>query len=411
MSYTEEFDSRVHYNDSRGTVAANGDSLMVKHLLPMRGMSMMQALGTLFALGICVLAAVPSGSGQHRITLTEAFRIGDAPGDMFFASIPAVSVDSRNRVFIKDGHVFNVVSSTGDVVGLFGETGEGPGEFQSASSAVFGPKDSVYVLDTKLRRVTVFAPDDFRFVRTLRVPHGEITSPAGLVSVTSQGMALRYLRPYRAADPDGVVRSISVYAISLGGSKLHTRPLAVLPDIEFVDYRTTSGDSYGINLPFGRRPNVRAGPGGLVYYGMNDSVNIRIMSLDFRDRGIVAWQHSPVPVTRSDRDELRKKAGKTEAGALALKALVSITYPRYKPAYERFVVDDQARVWLKLSTAFGAQETTWVVLDSTSQEIGRIDLPKGLNIRAVRGNRAYGTVAADDGAPLVIAYDVQVPGR
>ena len=385
---------------------------MVKYLLPMRGMNMMHALGTLFALGICVLSAVPSGSGQHRVTLTEAFRIGDAPGGMFFASIPVVSVDSRNRVFIKDGHVFNVVSSTGDVVGLFGERGEGPGEFQSSSSAVFGPKDSVYVLDSRLRRLTVFAPDDFRFVRTLKVPHGEISSPAGLVSVTSQGMAaILYRRVVRSPDPEDAGRAVSVYVVSLGDGKRHTRPLAVLPDIEFVDYRTPSGDSYGINLPFGRRPNVRAGPGGLVYYGMSDSVSIRIMSLDFRDRGIVAWQHSPVPVTRSDRDELRKKAGKTEAGALALKALVSITYPRYKPAYERFIVDDQARVWLKLSTAFGAQETTWVVLDSTSQEVGRIDLPKGLNIRAVRGNRAYGTVAADDGAPLVIAYDVQVSGR
>ncbi len=359
-----------------------------------------------------MLAAVSSGSGQHRITLTEAFRIGDASGDMFFASIPVVSVDSRNRVFIKDGHVFNVVSSTGNVVGLFGETGEGPGEFQHASSAAFGPKDSVYVLDTRLRRVTVFAPDDFRFVRTLRVPHGEISNPAGLVSVTSQGMAaILYRRVVRSPDPEDAERAVSVYVVSLGDGKRHTRPLAVLPDIEFVDYRTPSGDSYGINLPFGRRPNVRAGPGGLVYYGMSDSVNIRIMSLDFRDRGIVAWQHSPVPVTRSGRDELRKKAGKTEVSRLALKALASVAYPRYKPAYERFIVDDQARVWLKLSTAFGAQETTWAVLDSTSQEVGRIDLPTGLNIRAVRGNRAYGTVADDDGAPLVIAYDVQVSGR
>ena len=379
------------------------DSLLVRYLLRMCKLNPMHVFGRLIALGLCILIAVPSGSGQHRITLTEAFRIGDAPGDMFFASIPVVSVDSRNRVFIKDGHVFNVVSSTGDVVGLFGETGEGPGEFQSASSAVFGPMDSVYVLDTRLRRLTVFAPDDFRFVRTLRVPHGEISSPAGLVSVTSQGMAaILYRRVVRSPDPEDAGRAVSVYVVSLGDGKRHTRPLAVLPDIEFVDYRTPSGDSYGINLPFGRRPNVRAGPGGLVYYGMSDSVSIRIVSLDFRDRGIVAWQHSPVPVTRSDRDELRKKVGER---AYLLKALASVTYPRYKPAYERFVVDDQARVWLKLSTAFGAQETTWVVLDSTSQELGRIDLPKGLNIRAVRGNRAYGTVAADDGAPLVIAYD------
>ncbi len=377
----------------------------------MRG-GALHVLGRLFALGICVLAAVPSSSGQHStILLTEAFRIGDTSGGMFFGSMPIVSVDARNRVFTNDGHVLNVVSSTGDMVGMFGERGEGPGEFQRASSVVFGPKDSVYVFDSQLQRVTVFAPDDLRYARTLRIPHGEISYPSGLVSVASQGMAFLYRRAFRPTDPEDVKRSVGVYVVSLGSGNRHTLPLAVLPDIEFVDYRTLSGDSYGINLPFGPKPNVEAGPGGLVYYGMSDSVHIRIMSLDFVDRGNIAWQHSPVPVTRLDRDELRNKVKDTPAAELALKALASITFPRYKPAYKHFIVDDQARVWLKLSTAFGAQESTWVVLDSTSQEVGRLDLPTGLNIRAVRGDRAYATTAGDDGSPLLIAYDVQVSGR
>ncbi len=138
-------------------------------------------------------------------------------------------------------------------MGLIGEKGDGPREFQFATSAVIGPKGSVYVLDTGLRRVTVFAPDDFRFVRTLRVPHDEFGYPAGLLGVTSQAMAILYRHTGRGPYPEDVVRAVSVYVVSHGGDKRHTRPLAVLPEIEFVEYHTPSGDSYGVNLPFGRK--------------------------------------------------------------------------------------------------------------------------------------------------------------
>ncbi len=362
----------------------------------------------LLAFGLCMLIAVPFSSGQHRITLEEAFRIGDAPDGLFFARIPKISVDSAGRIFIADGHAVNVVSSTGNEVGLIGTEGEGPGEFRRTSSIVNGPKDSVYVWDDELQRVTVFAPDDFRFVRTLRISSEELSYPLELLGVTSQGMAVRYHRSTELFDLEGAERSKSVFVLSLGDGKRHARPLVVLPDMERVNYPLSSGTLYGFPMPFGMRPVFEVGHDGLVYYGMSGSVDIRIKSLDFLDRGAIVWKHSPMPVTRSDREDFLKRTGEIPS---LRKALESATLPRYKPAYDQLIVDDQARVWLKLSTAFGAQNATWVVLDQTSQEVGRFELPTGLNVEAVRGDRAYGTVAAENGAPLVIAYDITVSGR
>ena len=394
-----------HSCENQLKVAARASHIVVDPKGTRAPMRSFCAIGRLLTLGLCMLSAVPFSSAQPRITLSEAFRVGDDPDDVVFARQPSVFTDSTGRVFLADGQAVIALSSIGDVVGPVGKYGTRPGEFLSPQHVRIGGKDSVYVWDGKLDRVTVFAPDDLHFIRTVDIPEIRSSTPAGLVCVTGKAMAIRYNRPYRWGEDEGNSRFVSVYVISLGGRQLFERPLTVLPDVEFVNYRTASGDSYGVNRPFNRTPAMMAGPGGLVYYGMTNSVSICVRSLDFADRRAIEWQHTPVPVTRADRKAIRQTVEHSEH---LQKALDSATFPRFKPAYDTFIVDDQARVWLRLNTAFKAAETTWVVLDSASQEVGQFKAPAGLRIRAVRGDRAYATFATEDGVPLLIAYDIVI---
>jgi hypothetical protein len=62
----------------------------------------------------------------------------------------------------------SLFSSTGRFVRTVGRTGDGPGEFRSATLATFGPGDSVWIFDSQLMRATVL-DSSLRYARSFRV--------------------------------------------------------------------------------------------------------------------------------------------------------------------------------------------------------------------------------------------------
>jgi 6-bladed beta-propeller len=136
---------------------------------------------TLFTLGIAAdghaqpvapvaITQVPAARAPV-LRLTEVARIGSMDGENdAFGRIMSAAFDSKGRIYVADDNHrrVSVFTADGRFVQHLGREGEGPGEFSTPWRVVVDPRDSVFVWDPGLARVTVFTPE-LRYARVFRV--------------------------------------------------------------------------------------------------------------------------------------------------------------------------------------------------------------------------------------------------
>ena len=103
----------------------------------------------------CRIVLSPLASFGDPADFPSVFRVGalalSRAGDLYAPSLDEWSVLR-----------YNAKSRQAATVGVHGA---GPGEFRSISRVRIGPGDSVWIYDSSLRRVSVFAPGGTRYVR------------------------------------------------------------------------------------------------------------------------------------------------------------------------------------------------------------------------------------------------------
>lgn len=111
---------------------------------------------------------------ECRVEVRPVARLGERDGPGALASRPYhITRDSRGRFYVVTPETPNEAPLVFDAQGRFlarlGRSGDGPGEFRSASWIGVGPNDSVYVIDQVTARLTVL-DSEYNVVRTARVP-------------------------------------------------------------------------------------------------------------------------------------------------------------------------------------------------------------------------------------------------
>lgn len=88
----------------------------------------------------------------------ERFRVGEVDGSGSFGQITDAAVDSRGIIFALDAlmHRAYVLSPDGRLLGHFGGSGTGPGEFVDPVAIMTGADDRVHVLDQRGGRIVTF---------------------------------------------------------------------------------------------------------------------------------------------------------------------------------------------------------------------------------------------------------------
>ena len=178
-------------------------------------------------------------------------------------------------------------------------------------------------------------------------------------------------------------------------------PAHELPDEQFF---LDPASKFTVELPFGRRPIYRLGPGGDLYAGWTESVDIAVTAPDGSPGGTISYAIDPIPLTR---EELQRYVERNLARApdflrqASLEADIAAT----KPAYETFVVDDRSRIWLKTTPPSMADTTAvWLVLDAESRLQGQVELPANVNLHVIREDRAYAVTQSEE--ITVIVYQL-----
>lgn len=345
--------------------------------------------------------------------LTEIFRIGDeqAGGSIFFESHlhTQIAVNSANQFFVGGGWGVSPVMSFSDegrFVGYVGAEGKGPGEFETSSSVVVGPGDSIYVFDTELDRLLVYEPQTLQYAYSRNTVNTglSVSSPYELLGVTEKGYLFEFGTPYRppgnelGVEPHGPRYSV-VNLLDRKGAMVG-KSVGKLPAGERV-VRTQGSSITVMPLPFGRTPFF-VYENGLLYAGWNDSINISVISENGEEVRTFEIAHEVLPVTRREiENQLANSSQRNRRSILRSELL-----PETKPAYDALVVDDQGHVWIREYPDIDAEFAKWLIVNTDGKLIGEMELPENLLLKTIKAGRAYASVNSEVYGPYIVVYSI-----
>lgn len=346
----------------------------------------------------------PDIDSVPQIELVEIFQLGDesGPDTVVFGYVTDLAVNSAGQVFVSEGQdpKIYVYSNAGALITTIGSKGEGPGEF------AYGPQiairgDSIFALDIgSAARVSVFQPEDYRLVRTITIAAIDFEYPAEIVGFANEGIIVNF-GMYHGFGPDVSMehRREVVRLLDYQGTVTRDNVLVMAEDEALV-----LGESLQMmvtSMPFGRASIVRLGPNGYLYHGWTESIDLAIR--DPRGAKLDSIQHHAPrnPVTEQAVSAVLEEIPERWQPAARQKNLHDSW-----PAYETFVVDDQARTWIKLTKPEGSPTAQWLIFGADRGLAASAELPAGVALTTVRAGRAYGTHEDALGATTVVAYDI-----
>ena len=335
--------------------------------------------------------------GDTEIALTEVLRVGEETQDgHLFGRIVALAVDSRDRIFIADRRPpsISVFSMDGELVGTVGGAGGGPGEYAEVTGVYTGPSDSVYVMGGRQFDLLVYDPADLKFVRQIQYTIDEEWGyPQSVVGISDQGPIIWYTARLFPTSM-GMPQNSRAVQTSWVGHRV--RELASLPGSDEYVGLDSNGRQYVHSIKHARSPMFALSASQLLYSGWNAEININVTTLDGDTVRTIRWPHEPVPLTVNDIPA-------------RISAEARKMYPKFKPAYRSFVVDDQDNIWIKDYVEEPATEARWQVFNSKGVLIGQVLLPSTLWLYVINtaNSRAFGVLRGEAGEHVFVVYSVE----
>jgi hypothetical protein len=353
-----------------------------------------------------------------------ALRIGslDGPKEEQFGSVTSLAPLSDGGIAVLDAQAreVRVFGPDGAYVRTVGRQGEGPGELSGPSVVARLGGDTLAVYDYRNGRVTLFGPDG---------------KAARMVTLTSGG----YGRPYLASFfPDGSLvgqmwysgsQSIpgtsdkftfgvdSVALVVYGADGSFGDTVDVLPGSETLRTVRRSGQMVITNMAttsFGRSNVFAASPDG-VWSGFADHFALRL--LDPADGHVERILRAPGldrPLTDAEARQILDEdlAGAKTPTERRMEQQVFDLSPRpeVRPSYDRLVVDDRARLWVREWPGAHRDHRRWWVFGRDGALLGSVTMPGRFRLMAVQGDQAWGVFRDELDVPYVVCYALHTAG-
>ena len=270
--------------------------------------------------GISAQTLVPERIGTVRVPLSQG------------GSIALLS--DENTACVIDSYEVQVrcFNRSGDVVGVFGREGEGPGEFGSLGRLVGGPDNTVGTVDHELRRFSVFEPSGV-LVTEVALPDTAATmTPIRRFSTTIAGISLVIHIEETQAGPRPVF-NFALYEVDMASGEVSGER------VPQVEAEVECGSIlYGFPNPVGGWVHV-ACEGHMVFVAPEGSVGMLQAPTYTRElpneRDMEWWEEVVRPMRRvrggSDLEE-RERFGNTPKN--------------YHLVFGEQKFDDQGRLWI-----------------------------------------------------------------
>ena len=373
-----------------------------------RHLHFLAALSVLVTQGLLGLASSPVDASAQApsIVLEEVWRLGEEGDDLLFGEVYDIASDAAGRIYVADDQnsVVHVLSASGSPITTVGGPGEGPGEFQSVDNVTVSPDGGVYVWDSWLGRVSVFAEQpggEFEFTESVYVERHNEQVPRDLIGVQAEGMLFVYYTPLGFCDVcrNEADRFQSAVLVDKRGQAFGG-PLATLPVYELIIEKREGGITVE-HKPFGRTSHMVVSPSGRLYSGWSEDLRIHARSLSGDWTETYTRSFEPLPVARSEVNEA------TRDWNSALRSLLRAAgRPTTRPAYRYFAIDDRDRIWVQTSVARGATTAACVIIGANAANDAVTFVPDGVTLKTIRAGQAVGLLQEEGGGPVVIAFSV-----
>jgi len=326
------------------------------------------------------------------------------PATLEFGGISALDVDSRGRIYVADGPEIVVLRPDGTETARMGREGFGPGEFRWISTLALLPRDSLYVYDGGMRRVSVYAPDQTRPAYTTTLPGPQTVTP-----YWARPAGGGILAAYQTAQGDVPGReqggSLPVIVRLLNAdASIRRDSLLLLREPQTLRIYNDEGRGH-LFYPFARHSLFAVSPAGTLYEAWTDSLRVTAHALDGTARWEIAEPFTPREVTRQEMDSVVTRLAHPPFSAPSVRRALSETGTHTWPAIRHILVDDRERLWVSLTPRPG-EDAEWRILNRGGR-VGTLRLPESVQIVTVRGDRAYGVIRDEDDVQSVIVYRVQ----
>lgn len=323
-------------------------------------------------------------------SLQEELVIGQADDpEKSFSEVTALAVDDRGMVFaldFKDQKV-KVFDSTGRYIHSIGKPGQGPGELGMATGLLFNADGMLLVEDATNRRLAVFKPTG-EFVKNI-----SFSERLGLVNMVMDNQG-NILGRELGVEQD---KAKMFYEIKKYDTEL--KPLFVLDRIEFPLPIPGSGNKFNI---FEMISIYQFGPEGRIYYGRNQTYEIKIHSPEGKPLRTISRDYDRIKLTQKDIDEIMEKVPAAASG-INLKGMYS--FPEFFPPFQNFILDEQGRIYVRTYEKGKNKGEYWIdVFDPEGRFIAQF-ISKA-DLRLIRDGKAYAIEDSDEGYQVIKRYSL-----
>jgi len=323
-----------------------------------------------------------------------------------------MDVDSRGRILVGDGGEVVVLSPQGLVERRIGHPGAGPGEFRYVATVAALARDSVFVFDPGLRRITVYPPGADKPAYSTQLSSSQTTLPYWARPAGSRGQIVAVFNTARGDVPErqnGSAPAEVLRLLNQDGSVVRDS-LVLMPEVQMLDIDNTEGRGV-LHYPFARSSAFALSRGGVIYHAWTDSLHFTAYGLDGRRLREFRVPHTPRTVSSSEIDSVVHRLGKPPFSQATIRRALRDAGTRTWPAFRGFFVDDQERLWVALTPESDDADLEWAVLGPSGQRLGSLRLPQSVTLGAVRGNRAYAVARDENDVESIVVYQLNsTPG-
>jgi len=304
---------------------------------------------------------------EMKITFEEELTIGTAEGnenDMFVSQV-FINADEEGLIYITDRErrTVKIYDPNGQYLFSIGRPGQGPGEFQDISRVIFDSEGRICLLDSSIQRISFFRRDG-TFLNAKRTP-----LKIDMLRMNPQGF-------YIGRIPDSIkLKNAKSWDYVYGLFDPQFNLVKEFMRFPQEAWWTTKGKSltqvlanYLSSIAFRPRVHFDIDGKGFLYFGYPEEYVIRVYSPDGRLVKLIRREHEPRLIERKDKErfmenQIGELGSKIPAGEVR-NIFSHISYPQYKPAYERFAVMENGWIFVVVDSA----ESNSVLVDIFDQE-------------------------------------------
>jgi hypothetical protein len=378
----------------------------------------MRILFRLVALAIAVSPWTATAQTPPRWTLTEEFRITEDAGVEFSRLSRVVPAPGGGVLIVETMpwslHMFDV---RGRFVRTVGRVGAGPGEYESLSGAGF-LKDTLWISDSRLRRVTLFATDG-KVMRT--VPQSPQAVPPGpgmtaaAVTLLSGDRALGSVSTVSSMIASGEVKYRPMLMMTRDGRILDTLGLSPVGNSQLA-IRYGTGGMFTAQ-PYGDYPlNAFAADAERVYVidraaaTSARGATFGVTALNFK--GDTVWKrrypYTPVALARATVDSFVTQLMAPQGPRPGIPE-AAIREPLYVPAFRAAVSDAVAAtdgsLWVRLSGT--SENSQFLVIAPNGNLVGSVQVKRTVLVSAIDGDVVWMIDRDEDDVPIVVKARVR----